>query len=57
MEGMIAHLASLADQKLVLSFAPKTLAYTILKRIGELFPGPSQVLRGLMLRCRLGHQP
>ena len=40
---MIAHLAGLADKKLILSFAPKTLAYTILKRIGELFPGPSQV--------------
>lgn len=43
MESMVAHLGSLADKRLILSFAPKTLAYTVLKRIGELFPGPSQV--------------
>ena len=41
---MIKHLASLADERLVISFAPKTLAYSILKRIGELFPGPSKVM-------------
>ncbi len=40
---MIKHLASLAEDKLIISFAPKTLAYSILKRIGELFPGPSKV--------------
>ena len=50
MEGMIAHLASLAEKKVIISFAPKTLAYSILKRIGELFPGPSQV-------CGLGLDP
>jgi hypothetical protein len=32
-----------ADERLIISFAPNTLAYTILKRIGELFPGPSKV--------------
>ena len=41
--GMIKHLASLAEDRLIISFAPKTLAYSILKRIGELFPGPSKV--------------
>ena len=40
---MVSHLASLAEDTLVISFAPKTLAYSILKRIGELFPGPSKV--------------
>ncbi len=40
---MIKHLASLAEDRLIISFAPKTLAYSILKRIGELFPGPSKV--------------
>lgn len=40
---MISHLASLAEERLIISFAPKTLAYSILKRIGELFPGPSKV--------------
>ena len=43
--GMINHLASLSDDKLIISFAPKTLAYSILKRIGELFPGPSKATR------------
>ena len=40
---MISHLASLSDQKLIISFAPYTPAYALLKRIGELFPGPSKV--------------
>lgn len=42
-DGMIRHLGSLAEERLIISFAPKTLAYSILKRIGELFPGPSKV--------------
>lgn len=40
---MVKHLASLASDRLIISFAPKTLAYSVLKRIGELFPGPSKV--------------
>jgi magnesium-protoporphyrin O-methyltransferase len=46
--AMISHLASLSDDKLIISFAPKTLAYTILKRIGELFPGPSKATRAYL---------
>ncbi|MGL5032765.1 MAG: magnesium protoporphyrin IX methyltransferase [Microcystaceae cyanobacterium] len=42
---MIAHLAGLAEKRLILSFAPKTFALTILKKIGELFPGPSKTTR------------
>lgn len=42
---MIAHLASLAEKRIILSFAPKTLCLTILKKIGELFPGPSKTTR------------
>lgn len=42
-DAMISHLASLADQRLIISFAPKTPYYSLLKRIGELFPGPSKV--------------
>jgi len=42
---MIAHLASLATNRLILSFAPKTLGLTILKKIGEFFPGPSKTTR------------
>ncbi|KAL0923367.1 hypothetical protein M5K25_007421 [Dendrobium thyrsiflorum] len=47
-EGMIAHLASLAEERLVLSFAPKTLYYSFLKRLGELFPGPSKATRAYL---------
>ncbi len=42
---MITHLASLAQTRLILSFAPKTLCLTLLKKIGELFPGPSKTTR------------
>ena len=42
---MISHLASLAESRLILSFAPKTFALTLLKKIGELFPGPSKTTR------------
>ena len=38
---MIRHLASLAGERLLISFAPKTLNFDLLKRVGELFPGPS----------------
>ena len=42
---MISHLSSLAKDRLILSFAPKTFLLTILKRIGEFFPGPSKTTR------------
>jgi magnesium-protoporphyrin O-methyltransferase len=42
---MIAHLASLAENRVILSFAPKTCFLTILKKIGEFFPGPSKTTR------------
>lgn len=47
---MIAHLASLAESRLILSFAPKTLCLTLLKKIGELFPGPSKTTRAYQHR-------
>lgn len=47
-DGMIAHLASLAENRLILSFAPKTIYYDLLKRIGELFPGPSKATRAYL---------
>ena len=47
---MIAHLASLAEQRLILSFAPKTLGLTVLKKIGEFFPGPSKTTRAYQHR-------
>jgi magnesium-protoporphyrin O-methyltransferase len=42
---MIGHLASLTESRLILSFAPKTCLLTILKKIGEFFPGPSKTTR------------
>ena len=42
---MIAHLASLAESRFILSFAPKTYLLSILKKVGEFFPGPSKTTR------------
>ncbi|MBZ8180830.1 magnesium protoporphyrin IX methyltransferase [Oscillatoria salina] len=47
---MISHLASMAESRLILSFAPKTFALTILKKIGEFFPGPSKTTRAYQHR-------
>ena len=45
---MIAHLSSLAEERLILSFAPKNPFYSLLKRIGEFFPGPSKATRAYL---------
>jgi magnesium-protoporphyrin O-methyltransferase len=45
---MIEHLSSLATDRVILSFAPKTPIYTLLKKIGELFPGPSKATRAYL---------
>ena len=47
---MIGHLASMAESRLILSFAPKTIGLTVLKKIGELFPGPSKTTRAYQHR-------
>ncbi len=47
---MIAHLSSIAQSRLIISFAPKTLALTALKKFGELFPGPSKTTRAYQHR-------
>lgn len=49
-DAMITHLAGLSSRRLIISFAPKTLSYSILKRIGELFPGPSKATRAYLHR-------
>lgn len=41
---MVGHLASLSEKRLILSFAPSTPYYLILKRIGEFFPKGSKVI-------------
>jgi magnesium-protoporphyrin O-methyltransferase len=47
---MIQHLSNLADARLILSFAPKTLGYTLLKKVGDFFPGPSKATRAYLHR-------
>jgi magnesium-protoporphyrin O-methyltransferase len=47
---MITHLSNLAESRLILSFAPKTLAYSLLKKIGDFFPGPSKATRAYLHR-------
>ncbi len=47
---MIQHLSSLATNRVILSFAPKTVAYTLLKKIGDFFPGPSKATRAYLHR-------
>ncbi|MDX2097064.1 MAG: magnesium protoporphyrin IX methyltransferase [Leptolyngbyaceae cyanobacterium bins.59] len=47
---MINHLSSLAESRLILSFAPKTCFYATFKKIGEFFPGPSKTTRAYLHR-------
>jgi len=49
-DEMISHLSSLAQSRVILSFAPKTFALTILKKIGSFFPGPSKATRAYLHR-------
>lgn len=48
MGEMIAHLCSLAEDRIIISFAPKTWYYVALKKIGEFFPGPSKTTRAYL---------
>jgi magnesium-protoporphyrin O-methyltransferase len=48
MAEMIGHLCSLSNDRIMFSFAPKTWYYDILKKIGELFPGPSKTTRAYL---------
>lgn len=48
MGEMVQHLCSLAEDRLIISFAPKTWYYVFLKKIGELFPGPSKTTRAYL---------
>jgi len=49
-DEMISHLCSLAQSRIILSFAPKTCALTLLKKIGSFFPGPSKTTRAYLHR-------
>eukprot|EP00216_Chloropicon_sp_CCMP2111_P006861 CAMPEP_0198240986 /NCGR_PEP_ID=MMETSP1446-20131203/5944_1 /TAXON_ID=1461542 ORGANISM="Unidentified sp, Strain CCMP2111" /NCGR_SAMPLE_ID=MMETSP1446 /ASSEMBLY_ACC=CAM_ASM_001112 /LENGTH=327 /DNA_ID=CAMNT_0043923783 /DNA_START=141 /DNA_END=1124 /DNA_ORIENTATION=+ len=48
LRDMVGKLSSLAEKKLIISFAPKTPYYSFLKRVGELFPGPSKATRAYL---------
>ena len=49
-EEIVRHLCSLSQKRLIISFAPYTPLLALLKRIGQLFPGPSKTTRAYTLR-------
>jgi magnesium-protoporphyrin O-methyltransferase len=49
-EDMVRHLAAMAENHLIVSFAPYTPLLAILKGIGQLFPGPSKTTRAYTLK-------
>ncbi|QLE56133.1 magnesium protoporphyrin IX methyltransferase [Nostoc sp. TCL26-01] len=49
-DEMISHLCSLSQSRIILSFAPKTCALALLKKIGNFFPGPSKATRAYLHR-------
>ncbi|MBE9113340.1 magnesium protoporphyrin IX methyltransferase [Nodosilinea sp. LEGE 07298] len=49
-QSMISHLSLLAESRLIMSFAPKTVFYSALKKVGEFFPGPSKATRAYLHR-------
>jgi magnesium-protoporphyrin O-methyltransferase len=57
MAEMVGHLCSLADHRVMISFAPKTWYYDILKKFGELFPGPSRQHEPLCMKKQLFGMP
>mmetsp|Transcript_10106 Transcript_10106/g.21093 ORF Transcript_10106/g.21093 Transcript_10106/m.21093 type:complete len:259 (+) Transcript_10106:109-885(+) len=48
MAEMVGHLCSLSEDRVIISFAPKTWYYELLKKVGELFPGPSKTTRAYL---------
>jgi magnesium-protoporphyrin O-methyltransferase len=48
MKEMVKHLCGLAQERVLISFAPKTWYYVLLKKIGEQFPGPSKATRAYL---------
>ncbi len=49
-EDMVRHLCGLAQNRLIVSFAPYTPSLALLKKIGQLFPGSSKTTRAYTLR-------
>jgi len=48
MADMVSGLASKAEKRIIISFAPDTWYYRALKSFGELFPGPSKTTRAYL---------
>jgi len=48
LDAMVGNLAKLSRDKVILSFAPDTWYYKLLKGIGGLFPGPSKTTRAYL---------
>ena len=48
MAEMTKHLCSLSTDRVMISFAPKTWYYVLLKKVGEMFPGPSKTTRAYL---------
>jgi magnesium-protoporphyrin O-methyltransferase len=48
MYDIVNKLASISNERLILSFAPKNLFYDVLKKVGELFPGKSKTTRAYL---------
>ncbi len=49
-EEMVRHLCVLTEERLIVSFAPYTPFLALLKKVGQLFPGPSKTTRAYTLR-------
>lgn len=48
--SLLDSLCRVANNRMIISFAPKTFYYTLLKRIGDFFPGPSKATRAYLHR-------
>lgn len=48
MAAMVQKLCSMAKGRVIISFAPDTWYYTLLKKVGEFFPGPSKTTRAYL---------
>eukprot|EP01031_Cornospumella_fuschlensis_P035668 gene35668-43260_t len=46
--GIIGRLGQLSKERLIISFAPRTWYYSLLKKVGELFPGKSKTTRAYL---------
>lgn len=49
-QRMLKTLVSLAEDRIIFSFAPKTPFLSVLKKVGEFFPGPSKATRAYQHR-------